>query len=477
MLGVQHLPDLYTLSTFPVLAIVLPLLSLIILGRWKPPPRFPPSIPRPSIGNNRFAKLRASYRGWPTSLPNLSEGYRKFNIQGQPYIHATPSLRPQVILPVKDFEWLLHLPDSMLSVQEAMNDSAGIAHLLTGRDATLEKIATLTVSQHLTQSLGLVQPDLLDELQLSLDRVLGLDTDEWNSVCIFSAMEQVVTQIAGRLLFGKMLCRDYEGYIPAVLWCMHCFGAGMILTAQLLPWFLQPIVSVFFRIPLKFAIWRLSLYTKPLTTRWLKQIVEEESQTNTESTKVPYNMATTFIRIAQKQNRSGQYKIDAYKITSCLNQIAMLPFGTTIPSSSALLLDIAHQKGLSQSLQQEAATALTSNEAWTDLCSFNKLSLAESTIKETLRLNPIQLHASNREVIHPNGLTLPTGQHLPCGTWAAASAWDVHLDERFYPDPMKYDPCRFLDSESQKTLNETQNINRLAASSRFLPFGAGRHAW
>lgn len=142
-----------------------------------------------------------------------------------------------------------------------------------------------------------------------------------------------------------------------------------------------------------------------------------------------------------------------------------------------MLLDLAshgHQLGLYQDLQCEAVEVLGCNASWEDLGSFKKLRLIHSCIQETLRLNPVLLHASNREVIHADGLTLPTGQHLPRGTWVGASTMDVNLDERFYSNPMQYDPRRFL-SERQPT--ESQKIDRLTTTSTFLSFGAGRHSW
>ncbi len=142
-----------------------------------------------------------------------------------------------------------------------------------------------------------------------------------------------------------------------------------------------------------------------------------------------------------------------------------------------MLLDLAshgHQLGLYQDLHREAVEALGCNASWEDLGSFKKLRLTHSCTQESLRLNPIPLHASNREVIHADGLTLPTGQHLPRGTWVGASTIDVNLDERFYPNPMQYDPRRFL-SEGQPT--ESRKIDRLTTTSTFLSFGAGRHSW
>jgi hypothetical protein len=247
----------------------------------------------------------------------LTPLHEQYNLEGQPYIHGTPSLRPQVIVPVKDFEWLMRLPDSSLSAPEAMNESAGVAHLLTAREAATDKVATVAISQHLTANLGRIQADLVDELQLSLDQVLGLDTHNWQSLRIFPAMEQVITQITTRIMFGLPLCRD-TSYLCTVNRCTRYFGAGMLVSAQLLPWFLQPVLSMLFRIPLYFAFRTLSLYTKPLITEWMAQVEQEDAELGNNGSEVPYNLATSVIRIARKHN------IDAQRITSCINEIVSI---------------------------------------------------------------------------------------------------------------------------------------------------------
>jgi cytochrome P450 len=166
---------------------------------------------------------------------------------------------------------------------------------------------------------------------------------------------------------------------------------------------------------------------------------------------------------------------------------------TTIPSSSAALLDIASSPpeiGLHQQLRQEVANILTSEKEWSDPTSFKKLRYTESAIRETLRLSPATLHASNREVIHPSGITLPSGQHLPRGTWVAASTLDIHNDEKFYPEAQSYKPYRFVEEQTnengtsvsereiiQDTSGSQQKIHMVAATSTYLPFGSGRHAW
>jgi cytochrome P450 len=155
---------------------------------------------------------------------------------------------------------------------------------------------------------------------------------------------------------------------------------------------------------------------------------------------------------------------------------------TTVPSSSAAILDIASappEIGLYQQLRQEARKVLTSEEEWVEPSSFNKLHYTDSAIRETLRLTPVVLHGSNREIIHPSGLTMPSGQHLPRGMWVAGSTLDIHMDERFYAEAQQYKPFRFVKGQTSEdgTGMSEQKINRVATASTFLTFGTGRHAW
>ncbi|KAI9373779.1 cytochrome P450 [Aspergillus egyptiacus] len=470
-----HVLPAFNLPLSLILATVVPLLGCILCGRWKIPPPFPKDIPWAGRRDEVFASIRARFRGWPSMKSSLSEGYNKFNRHGQPFIHANWSFRPQVILPVKDFEWMLRLPDSKISVQEVMNDSEGLAHLYKHRSAIEEKVGAVSTSQHLTKDLDRIQPELYEELKDSLDRVLGLDTEQWRSLALHPAMDRVVGQVSARIMFGSTLCRD-EGFLRAMARFTKCFGVSIIATAQLMPWFLQSALSVFFRIPVYLTFRRVAAYIEPLMMEWDAQMDQEDTEPPATGSEVPYNMTTTLLRTARRLSN-----LSIHQLTWTIAQAAALPFTSVSASACNLLVDVASyppEKGLYSSLQQEALSTLDSSAAWRDPANFAKLRFITSTVQESLRLSPQLLRAANREVIHPDGLTLPTGQHLPRGTWVGASALDIHLDERFYPDPTTYDPFRFVKATAaaQET-DAAQAQARVSTSSTFLSFSSGRHAW
>uniref|UniRef100_A0A182YDR9 Uncharacterized protein n=1 Tax=Anopheles stephensi TaxID=30069 RepID=A0A182YDR9_ANOST len=88
----------------------------------------------------------------------------------------------------------------------------------------------------------------------------------------------------------------------------------------------------------------------------------------------------------------------------------------------------------------------------------NELKLLERCIKEALRLYP-SVSFFGRTLSEDIQLG---GYHVPAQTIVGIHAYHVHRDERYYPDPEKFDPDRFLPEN-------TENRHPYA----YIPFSAG----
>ena len=142
-----------------------------------------------------------------------------------------------------------------------------------------------------------------------------------------------------------------------------------------------------------------------------------------------------------------------------------------------------------EQLGEEATGAFKNGGDWTNPASLLKLPLADSTIRESLRKNPIIARSIVREVIADDGVTLPSGHFIPKGAWMCAGAPGLHHDGRFYPKPEQYDPFRFakkqddgLTEADKEVLTEKASIYRknqalVTTSDIFLSFGYGKHSW
>lgn len=86
--------------------------------------------------------------------------------------------------------------------------------------------------------------------------------------------------------------------------------------------------------------------------------------------------------------------------------------------------------------------------------SLYKLTRIDSAIRESMRRNPLSGRGIMKEVVHPNGITLPGGQEVPYGTWLGISVSGISQDERYYSDPHNYDPFRFSRARTEVALME-----------------------
>ena len=98
-------------------------------------------------------------------------------------------------------------------------------------------------------------------------------------------------------------------------------------------------------------------------------------------------------------------------------------------------------------------------EDFWDLKSLYKLTRIDSAIRESMRHSPLSGRGIMKEVVQPNGITLPGGQEVPFGAWLGVSISGISQDERYYPDPHKYDPFRFSRARTEVALLEKNKKN------------------
>jgi len=70
------------------------------------------------------------------------------------------------------------------------------------------------------------------------------------------------------------------------------------------------------------------------------------------------------------------------------------------------------------------------------------------------------------------------GTVIPKGTYVAATAGPVWVDEGIYEDPLTFKPFRFAEAcEGVDHAREAVKNQLATTSSQFLLFGHGKHAW
>ncbi|HEY1241619.1 MAG TPA: cytochrome P450 [Bryobacteraceae bacterium] len=117
---------------------------------------------------------------------------------------------------------------------------------------------------------------------------------------------------------------------------------------------------------------------------------------------------------------------------------------------------LAENQGAAQMLHDELNRVLGGRLP--TVADLPSLKYTEGIVKESMRLYP-PAWAVGRTAIRDFEIA---GYRIPKGASVVASQWVLHRDARFFPEPMKFDPRRWLREESR-------SLPRFA----YFPFGAG----
>jgi len=166
-------------------------------------------------------------------------------------------------------------------------------------------------------------------------------------------------------------------------------------------------------------------------------------------------------------------------VDACHLMIALLMAGQHTSSTTATwaLLFLAENPEVVKQLIAEQKDVLGSSIAPLTFDSLKHMTLLDHVIRETLRLRP-PIIMILRKVLRP--LHYPgTDYVIPKGNYLAASPIATQVDEKYYKEPFKFDPCRWENFVEEKT-GETVDFGfgKIAgggARNPNLPFDAGCH--
>jgi cytochrome P450 len=139
---------------------------------------------------------------------------------------------------------------------------------------------------------------------------------------------------------------------------------------------------------------------------------------------------------------------------------------TTSTTMSALLHYLLHSPTAYQKAVEEVRGQYEEVEdIWGD--GIDQLKYLRACVKESLRLAPPVPSSLPREVL--SGGLIIDGEYIPAGTEVGVSAYVIHHNPEYFPEPFAFRPERWLVDE-----NDTKSEEGLAlARSAFCPFSLG----
>ncbi|XP_058975924.1 cytochrome P450 6g1-like [Musca domestica] len=211
----------------------------------------------------------------------------------------------------------------------------------------------------------------------------------------------------------------------------------------------------------------------PETEQFLRVAITQaiaERETSSSGGEKRNDIIDIFVKLKQEAEQKGEWEMD--KFMECLMAQAGIfmigGFETSSTTMSNALLELAKQPELQSHLREEIKEAFAEGKGEISYDAISKMNYLDMVIYETLRLYPV-LPSLERRYATPPGkpayslkpycdFTLPEGMPIYISPYA------LHYDEKYWPNPRKFDPERF-------SLEQKANRHPMA----HLPFGNGPH--
>ena len=390
-------------------------------------------------------------------------------------------------MPPSQIRWLLEQPDSVLSQHEVNRLIISADTTLLHKNITQEGnvIHRQVIQREMTRGQDSYTNDMIDEIEEALGRNWGYNTQGWEEIKVFDTMIDLISRVVCRVLVGLPLCRDEE-YLQSA----RTFGRNVVLISyfeNLLVPLLRPILVPLAMSYDMFHYRRIAKFISPIVneriTAFQKGEVYKKPDKSEPNDYVQWALHYAF---ASKDPLERTPEL-------IMKRLAALGFAATHSPSvfiSNVIFDIISSpsaKYLQQVIRNEVyeVTSRHPGKEWTK-ASLSQMTCIDSMIRESLRLNAFSARAISKKIMAPQGIDLPSGEHLPYGVLVGITATGTHYDNSVYPNADTYEPFRFSDlpniAEADKLTGKVDRVLKkpspmVSTSDDYLAFSHGSHAW
>ncbi|KAH0592036.1 hypothetical protein MHUMG1_10247 [Metarhizium humberi] len=275
----------------------------------------------------------------------------------------------------------------------------------------------------------------------------------WSAVPCFPLAIKVIARLTTYSLFGEPLCRDVE-FLD-----MCCrFGDAIPRDALILrswPAWARPSVA--------------KLLAAPRLVRKLQGILYAEiQQRRSTREKNPMKDLLDFT-IDWVDQRGEEY--DDWHITDMMTNTIFAALHTSSQLVVHTIFELATRPEYADPLREEIKQCFELHGEGTKKA-LDSMYKVDSFIKETQRMNPLDASALARLALRD--YTFSNGLHIPKGSAIFTPNAPLFQDERFYPDPQRFDGFRFSKMRHDPKLVSSCDLT--STNERSMHFGIGRHA-
>ncbi|KAF8844225.1 cytochrome P450 [Paxillus ammoniavirescens] len=347
--------------------------------------------------------------------------------------------------------------DDELSFMEATNDNLNTEYTL-GHDVHHNPYHVATIRSQLTRNLGILFPDIRDEIVTAFEESLDLQGNEWKSVPAFQTIQEVVCRTTNRVFVGLPLCRNPDWIDLTNRFTLDVVKGGVMIA--LFPKVLAPLVARF-------------MTSVPGSARrgmkHLGPIIEERRRhLGLECGKAWADKPNDFL--SWLMDHPGASESSTKDLTLRILSLNFAAIHTSANSFTQALYNLAANPQYMQPLREEVES-IVETDGWSK-GALVKMRKIDSFLKESQRTEGMACVSLTRKAM--KDFTFSDGTVVPKGTVLVAASQATHLDDNVYNNAGTFDAFRFADLREED--GEGAKHSYASNNSQYLAFGHGKHA-
>ena len=154
--------------------------------------------------------------------------------------------------PPEHIRWFSDLPTSIASAHLPLRETVGMSYLVPFMDATHDMYIMDVVRKDVTRSLGKLQLAIVGDLKSTVDRLLGVDQENWRQIALYDVMQETLFKSSNRVFVGMPLCQN-DVFLRSVATFANLIGVGAVIVGELMPLVFKPIFGYLLAVPIYLA--------------------------------------------------------------------------------------------------------------------------------------------------------------------------------------------------------------------------------
>jgi cytochrome P450 len=453
----------------------------------------PKSLPWAGAERSPLSRARSTWRSFFGLRGIIQDGYYKvgyllymqapriltdsqYSKRDQAFVLPNLVAGAEVILPMSQMRWLLEQPDHVLNQNEVNREFLHADRTMLHPNVIRDTVHGHVIRREMTKDLDNYADAIVEEIDHSLELNWGVYNCFWTEVPVYDTMLDVISRISNRVLVGLPLCRDKE-YLRST----STFARNVVITAgmlNLLPESLRPLLSP--------VITSYDMYHYQQITKFIFPIVKArmaEFKPGMDYRNPDYSKHDDYIQWALHDAFSHDDPAERTPemITKRLTVLSFAAIQSSVITITNALFDIAsspRSEEIQQALRaevQEVVSRKGKAQTWkrAGLVSMTRI---DSALRESMRVWGFISRGVMKKVVAKEGVTIPSGEHLPYGAKVGVTAYAIHHDESVYKNAFEFDAFRFSDpAKDGEKPAASQSL--VTSSEQFMAFSHGRHAW